>query len=112
MVISLFFKFAILQWHADVMHVLMFVFIQIFCPFLVELKITSFMNMHIVQQTYAAFYISRHLWGLYKASYRHLIPYVFLRSILEASTAITNSDKIQCYTKNVDFFPAKKQVAF
>ena len=57
------------------------------------------MTMYIVQQTYAAFYISRHLWGLYKASYRHLIPYVFLRSILEASTAITNSDSFNVTQK-------------
>lgn len=94
------------------MHVLMFVFIQIFCPFLVELKITSFMSMHIVQQMCAAFYISRHLWGLYKAGYGRLIPQVFLRSILEASTVITNSDRFNVTQKMLTFFCKKTGCLF
>ena len=81
------------------MHVLMFAFIHILCPFLVELKITSFMGMHIVQQMCAAFYILRHIWGLYKTSYGHLISQVFLRSILEASTVIINSDRVNVTQK-------------
>lgn len=90
------------------MHVLMFVFIHIFCPFLVELKITSFMSMHIVQQMCAAFYISRHIWWLYKASYGHLIPQVFLRSILEASTVITNSGRFNVTQKKMLIFFCRK----
>lgn len=90
------------------MHVLMFVFIHIFCPFLVELKITSFMSMHIVLQMCAAFYISRHIWWLYKASYGHLIPQVFLRSILEASTVITNSGRFNVTHKKMLIFFCRK----